>query len=630
MKRIFQAAAALLLAATPALAQMQVNNPPTIGSIGAAPSTFTQDGAGAVSINTIALIKKAVNFAEWGPACDGVTNDQAKFAQAGAQAIATTGVLYIPSCNTAPTASTYKMAGLTTFTAPDTTHSQLLIVIDRAVQITFNSTTGWVTFSGAGAGGGMNKDTGVTGGSIFPYSGQVTGTGYAITFNNVARGIVQNMSFNYTPQTNIGANGVLITGGAITTDISHNYFDIATGGYCVRVTGTASNFNRIQHNECVHSATAGISIASANIANLVERNYLETNTGDGIDDAGTATQVNSNFLDNNTGAYDLNLTGNGTIATNNIISPSAAATAPVRLNGGGQTLTNTQFPGTASPHGANVLLDTASSNVFVAGIQSATAPTGGNYFTNSGTNNNVCNVFNASGAAVASPCTISTTGTMTITNSGATALLVTGGGTNKALRFEGNAGSAEIDAVDVTGVASFQPLLLNGSTMGLQASQVTKLDYGNTVGGTWTASDPWNFLHASIKMSGITTGTNADTVCLKADGTLLIQAAACTISSMRFKNLIGGYKAGGALDTVAKLEPIVFTMKPGEKPNPDRNYERPQIGLSAENVAAIEPRCAIYEDDGVTPKSYRQECLIAVLVAGMQAQQREIAALKAR
>jgi hypothetical protein len=133
-----------------------------------------------------------------------------------------------------------------------------------------------------------------------------------------------------------------------------------------------------------------------------------------------------------------------------------------------------------------------------------------------------------------------------------------------------------------------------------------------------------------ITNTHLSTGTNADFLCLSAAGVFLLQGSACTISSMRFKNLIGDYKRGGALDTIAHLQPIVFTMKPGERPNPDKNYERPQIGLSAENVAAIEPRCAVYEDDGTTPKSYRQECLIAVLVAAVQSQQREIEVLKAR
>ena len=127
-----------------------------------------------------------------------------------------------------------------------------------------------------------------------------------------------------------------------------------------------------------------------------------------------------------------------------------------------------------------------------------------------------------------------------------------------------------------------------------------------------------------------TTGTNTNFGCFAAGNVFTIQSSACTISSMRFKNLIGPYKAGGALETVERLEPIVFTMKQSDPPNPDINYTLPQIGLSAENVAEVAPRCAVYENDGVTPKSYRQECLIAVLVAAVQSQQREIEALKAR
>lgn len=149
-----------------------------------------------------------------------------------------------------------------------------------------------------------------------------------------------------------------------------------------------------------------------------------------------------------------------------------------------------------------------------------------------------------------------------------------------------------------------------------------------TIAGTSTLTGTVTF-GAQMINSHLTTGTNADTVCLKADGTFLIQAAACTISSLRFKNVRSGY--GGdyeALGVIRNLEPIVFTMKENATPNPDWNYDKAQIGLSAENVAAIEPRCAIYEQDGKTPKSYRQECLIAVLVSAVQEQQREIADLR--
>ena len=56
---------------------------------------------------------------------------------------------------------------------------------------------------------------------------------------------------------------------------------------------------------------------------------------------------------------------------------------------------------------------------------------------------------------------------------------------------------------------------------------------------------------------------------------------------------------------------------------------KPQLVI-AENIAQVAPECAIYEDDMQTPKSYRQECVIALLVKATQEQAKEIAELKAR
>lgn len=47
-------------------------------------------------------------------------------------------------------------------------------------------------------------------------------------------------------------------------------------------------------------------------------------------------------------------------------------------------------------------------------------------------------------------------------------------------------------------------------------------------------------------------------------------------------------------------------------------------GPSLVSVAAVDPRLAIYDDDMNTPKSYRQEGVIAALVVTAQAQQRDI------
>lgn len=114
-----------------------------------------------------------------------------------------------------------------------------------------------------------------------------------------------------------------------------------------------------------------------------------------------------------------------------------------------------------------------------------------------------------------------------------------------------------------------------------------------------------------------TTGTNADFLCLSSGGVVLLQTTACTISSLRFKEKVRQY-SDGALDIIRKLNPITFKMKNADKPNADWNYDKPQVGLAAENVACILPLAAIYEQDGVTPKSYRQESIIAVLAKGMQ------------
>lgn len=116
----------------------------------------------------------------------------------------------------------------------------------------------------------------------------------------------------------------------------------------------------------------------------------------------------------------------------------------------------------------------------------------------------------------------------------------------------------------------------------------------------------------------LTTGTNADVLCITAGGQVVIQAAgSCTISSMRFKRDIKPLHED-ALATIAKLEPVAFNMKEDEAhPNADHNYGMRQIGLTAENVAAVDPRMALYEPDGVTPKSYRTEAVIATLVAAV-------------
>jgi hypothetical protein len=151
---------------------------------------------------------------------------------------------------------------------------------------------------------------------------------------------------------------------------------------------------------------------------------------------------------------------------------------------------------------------------------------------------------------------------------------------------------------------------------------------GNGTGVT-TIAGPHTISNATLKFTGVTTGTNADFLCLSATSVVLLQTSACTISSLRFKENVLAFR-GDALGVLNGLEIRTFRMKKADKPNPDKNAYTEQIGLIAENIAKIEPRCAIYEQDMKTPKSYRQECVIALLVKGEQELVKQNTELKAR
>ena len=143
---------------------------------------------------------------------------------------------------------------------------------------------------------------------------------------------------------------------------------------------------------------------------------------------------------------------------------------------------------------------------------------------------------------------------------------------------------------------------------------------GSTVMNNLTAS-------GTITFSGVKTGTNTDFVCMSAGGVLTLQTSACTISSLRFKENVEDME-GSAEPSINKMRVASFQMK--DTNNKDPNARSKQIGLIAENVAQIAPECAIYEDDMKTPKSYRQECVIGLLVKAIQEQAKEIAELKGR
>lgn len=199
--------------------------------------------------------------------------------------------------------------------------------------------------------------------------------------------------------------------------------------------------------------------------------------------------------------------------------------------------------------------------------------------------------------------------------------------------------------------------ILNGGSSGLtvQNGGVTHITLGSTstLTGTWNINASNNAVTGigtgsttsavnigggsnavtiaasagNLTLSNVTTGTNADFMCMAAGNIVTLQSSSCTISSKRFKEHLVDLRTS-ALPVIGGIEVVSFNMKPREKPNPDRNFGSHQVGLIAENIAQVAPECAIYEDDMKTPKSYRQECVIALLVKATQEQQTEINYLK--
>lgn len=189
---------------------------------------------------------------------------------------------------------------------------------------------------------------------------------------------------------------------------------------------------------------------------------------------------------------------------------------------------------------------------------------------------------------------------------------------------------------------------INGGTIGTVTSSVSNVDnsltfspnsgavigsinVGNT--NTWSAKQVFNGTvgigtsvtsSSVLTVSGLITGSNADFVCMGTGGAFFIQASACTISKRELKKNITNITGIGAIDDIKQLNPVRFKFKPTKPVNPDPNSHNYQYGFIADEVASVDHNLAIYENDMVTPKSYRQEAIIALLVKAVQYQQDEL------
>lgn len=176
---------------------------------------------------------------------------------------------------------------------------------------------------------------------------------------------------------------------------------------------------------------------------------------------------------------------------------------------------------------------------------------------------------------------------------------------------------------------------VNSAIDATTSSESNSIHVGGT-GGDWVHVTGTNAiatesttLRGGLTVPDVTTGTNADFACFAAGGVITLQSTACTISSRRYKENILPLSET-ALDELMQLNPVQFNKKEmNSTPNKDRNFGKTELGFIAEDIADLDPRLAIYEDDLTTPKSYRQEGIQSLIVKSVQIQQKEIESIPA-
>jgi hypothetical protein len=125
----------------------------------------------------------------------------------------------------------------------------------------------------------------------------------------------------------------------------------------------------------------------------------------------------------------------------------------------------------------------------------------------------------------------------------------------------------------------------------------------------------------TMTISALTAGTAADVLCYASStGVITYETTGttCTVSALAYKNLLG------VLDKsdMSGLRAGIWTYKP------EMDFgDKVHVGLLADDVEAMDPRCATYDKDGKL-QNYEDRCVIAHLVAELKTMRKEINELK--
>jgi endosialidase-like protein len=182
-----------------------------------------------------------------------------------------------------------------------------------------------------------------------------------------------------------------------------------------------------------------------------------------------------------------------------------------------------------------------------------------------------------------------------------------------------------------------QPTLNYNGSSGVTTSALATLYVGAPTsgytgsGGSYTTTNKYAvYVAGSIAvttaavLSGLTTATGSDYVCISSTGQLE-QDTTCTTSSARYKELIQSF-FGGLWETM-KMRPITFFYKK-EALGKNPNQAHQQLGFTAEEMQKVESRLVVYNAAGA-PESIDYPKITAVLVSAVQWQQYEIYVLAA-
>lgn len=286
------------------------------------------------------------------------------------------------------------------------------------------------------------------------------------------------------------------------------------------------------------------------------------------------------------------LTGSQTLTNKSLTSPTATGTVTLpdssTITSSGHSLLNvTSSSSTALTVGrlgstTPALQVDASTSTSITGIKIKSAATTGGV------------AISAIGEAANGNLTIDAQGTGTITL----------GGTSTGALTLGR-------ATTLSGALTYGGVTLSNSVTGTgsMALSASPTFTGTVSGAAITFTGAAVFSNSSVTIAGIPTATGNFVCANGGTGALGVQAATCVPSDRNKKNPLGYIDEKMAPKKLSQVRGAIFTFK-----DPKSYGSGVHIGLYAQDVAKMDPRCAVYDKQHKL-QNYDPLCLTAYLVA---------------